>query len=177
MKLLSLDPSSSAIGYAIFNDRRLAEMGRLTPDKSAGSVLSRTLSLRRQLLEILAEQEPDIILAEAMIEKQYTRDPRKTTSLPPCAWSMGVIFGTCLTIVGFRPIEKPRCAVAAVGNQSWTRGNASSKDKKKERKVLTKAQYPQYDPDIDPDGDMADAIMLANWWLDAMELKERMAKL
>jgi hypothetical protein len=176
MRLLSLDPSSSCIGYAIFDDRRLAEMGRLTPDKSAGGVLSHTLSLRRQLLEILTEQEPDIILAEAMIEKQYTRDPRRTTSLAPCGWAMGVIYGTCLTVAGFRPIEKPRCTVAAVGNQQWTRGS-SSRDHKRERKVLTKAQYPQYDPDIDPDGDICDAIMLANWWLAGRERQERLAGL
>jgi Holliday junction resolvasome RuvABC endonuclease subunit len=167
MKLLSLDPSSTICGYAIFNDRVLAEMGRITPDKRGESALGRVRSIRRQLLDLLLEQYPEAIVVEGMIERQYTRKDY-ATALPLCGWAMGVIYGTCLTYAGNLPVDKPRCNVAVVGNQQWTRGKP-----KKERQTVTAFQFPSYDPSQDSGGDIADAIEIGLWWLAAMDRQDR----
>ena len=168
MKLLSLDPSSTVIGYAIFDDRTLVEFGLLTPDKGGMEPLHRVRSLHRQLMDLVIEQAPGIIVIEAMIEMQFTRREGRYNTMPLCGWAMGVIYGACLGYAAGLAVDRPRCTVAAAGNQEWTRGKP-----KPDRIAATAMQFPQYDASRDPGGDMADAIEMGLWWLTAVERQER----
>jgi hypothetical protein len=170
VKLLSLDPSSSVVGYALFIDGKLHDAGKLTPDKASASALARVISLRQQLVEMLYFEQPDVIIIEAMVEKQYTRNAGRVTALALCGWAMGVAFGTCITWAACG--NTTSCtAVHAVGNQEWTRGR-----RKDEAKTLTAAEFPQYNPKDDKGGDVADAISMGLWWLAAQKAGETWTK-
>lgn len=168
MRLLSLDPSTTCIGYAVFDGRTLAECGKLTPERRDASPLGRVLSLRRQLLEMLPDVSPDTIIVEAMIEKQFTRQFGRITALPLCGWAMGVTYGTCLGYSASVKDSHP-CTVAVVGNQQWVRGK--SKD---DRICATAVQFPaMYNHSADPGGDIADAIEMGLWWMTAVDRQEK----
>jgi hypothetical protein len=157
MKLLSLDPSSTCIGYAVWSDSSgrmiVMEHGRLKPQKSTADIQGRIRSLADELAKLVVEFDPDVIVIEVMLGRQYTASGNKqrTTSLPTCAVSMGFMWRVCCGL---------DATTIAVDNLAWTRGRS-----KESRKVRARQLCSAYDQKQDQGGDAADAICLGDWYI------------
>lgn len=174
MIFLSLDPSSTCTGYAVLEraDKglRMIEAGKLR-GKSATSATARVLAMRKELLALLAEVEPEAVIVEMPIEKQYTRTKGKRSSM--AVWA-GAAWALWVTAVGWAEetnAENISYAdggglgddltriVYPISNTAWTKGTD-----KELRKAQVKVVCPSYDPADDEGGDVADAVALGMWW-------------
>jgi len=154
--ILSLDPSSSVIGFAAFADSgSLVEGGLIEPEvRSAGSYW-RIRSMAADLAAILDEFTPHVILIEWTKGKVGTR--RHT----------GLGAGLAVYGAGIGSVAN-QCEAWAAGHQArvvpvlentWTRGVP-----KASRQAAIAATIESYDASRDPGGDVADAIGMAQWW-------------
>lgn len=79
MKILSLDISSTTVGYAVLNvihkQVKLIEVGFIKPSKQ-GSLFDRLASLKKEMLAVIAKYKPD----EICIEEIAQFIPRKSTA-------------------------------------------------------------------------------------------------
>lgn len=174
-KVLALDPSSRCTGYAVLErtcptGERLLEAGKLR-GKSTCDALQRVLAMRADLKKLLEEMDPDTILVELPLEKQYTRTAGKRSGMAiwaGAAWALWMvcvqwaeeanIAAALLQGLDWSPSDARR--VCPVSNTYWTRGTS-----KRDRQDRVHALYRQYDPKTDAGGDVADAVSMALWWL------------
>ena len=151
---LTLDPSSTAIGYALWRGGRPVEIGLLTPDKKSASAAARIESMRVQVLALADDLAPDYIVMETCDGPQHSRRGRQA-SLGVWARACGVYEGALRT-AGLKVIP--------VGND-WTRRKS-----KEARQQLARGLSPAYaefaDAGKDAGMDVSDAIALGAWWLD-----------
>ena len=158
--LLSLDPSSTITGYALFSitprGLHLKESGTLT-GKSGTDAVARVLEMRRELLIMLREHRPRIMLVEIPTGKQYTRKGERTTGFPVWAGAAWALWMVCEDWA--ERIEGHQCFVHPVSNTEWTRGQSKSV-----RQTMVTLQYPEYDAEKDKGANKADAISMALWW-------------
>jgi len=169
MIVLALDPSSTCSGYAVLErtDRtmRMIEAGTLK-GKAAASAVDRVLAMRAELLALLCEHRPHVVLVEMPLERQYTRTAGKRSGM--AVWA-GAAWALWMAAVDWAeqverertdlPDGRPPCRIKPVNNTTWATGST-----KELRKAHVRAAYPQYDPADDAGGDVADAVSLALWW-------------
>lgn len=161
MKLLSIDPSSTCTGYAVLNDEALLDAGKLRPNRVKDKPNERIDVMVADLVKLVAEYGPGIILMEDTSGKVSRRH--------------GKGGGAGLAIYG-KAVGEVRRAMMITGvrvecilENEWTRGCSE----KAERKLWCQAAYPtQYDPAKDEGGDVADAIKMARWWLEVQRLRK-----
>ena len=167
--ILALDPSSTRIGYALWDvaKRRPVELGFLTPDTDTGSRATagaRIESLIGQLDRMLRvdnlEGRLERILVEVPVGKQWARCGKRTSGLPVWAFAAGAVWGMLRWrgkvvhrdgTAGYVPVE----AIPA----TWTQGST-----KAGRQVAAAALCREYQAGLDPGGDMADALMMVEFW-------------
>ncbi len=147
---LTLDPSSTAIGYAFWRCSRPTECGLLTPEKKSASATARIESMRVQLLTLADELLPDYIVLETCDGPQHSTRGRQA-SLGVWARACGVYEGALRTL---------DYKLFPVGNE-WTRRKS-----KEQRQQIARTVCPSYDPARDPGMDISDALALGAWWLD-----------
>ncbi len=161
MKLLSLDPSSTCTGYAVFDGSRLIEHGTLTGNKRTDSAITRVLSMRDELLVLLQEHSPGVALIELPLDRQYTRQGGKRSSMPiwaGAAWALWMVLVDESHRLG-EHIEP--MAIYPISNTRWTAGSS-----KQDRQNMVRAKHNSYDPARDTASlDMSDAIALGDWYL------------
>ena len=170
MKILSLDPSSSATGWALadYDTERFLQAGFVTPEKRKAPVAFRADEMTNEISGLIREHAPTVVVVEAMTEKQYTRDPAIRSALPPCGWAMG-------WMGGWIDARYPDITVYPISNVEWTQGRGG-KDRKAKRQIEAKLLMPDYDPARDTkDADMADAICLGAWWIRQQKGNDRLA--
>ena len=122
--------------------------------KQALPAYARIQCMCADLLCLLKEFKPPIVVIEVMIERQHTRKNERTTSLAVCATAMGAMWGVAMVA----------CAewsgqVAPVSNTTWTRGSS-----KADRAIRAKILCPEYDAEKDKGFDRADAITLGDYF-------------
>jgi Holliday junction resolvasome RuvABC endonuclease subunit len=158
--ILSIDPSSSCTGYAVTVSDRLLDAGRLTGNKKTDPALDRVLTMRHDLLAVLAEFNPTIILIEMPLEKQRTRNPSMKSGMSIWAGAAWALWMVCVDWTQWPDVfEELQPNVHPVSNTLWTSG--SSKD---ERQLKVRARFKNYEPAADPGQDASDAIALSMWW-------------
>lgn len=160
--ILSLDPSSTIIGWAFLcKPRALVEAGLIRPDSPRAAPIDRIRSMVRDLRELLSEHVPDEILVEVTSGKVGLRRHKgHGAGLAVYGMSVGAVWQACESWAAqdlFGPGPKPR--VHAIDENTWTRGQAKSR-----RIAAVAADFPQYDAATDPGGDMADALGLVSWF-------------
>jgi hypothetical protein len=160
MRILALDPSSTCTGYAILDDGRVKEAGRLR-GKTGLPPDSRVLAMRDGLREVLMEHRPAVVVVELPVEKQYTTTPGKKSGFAVWGLAAGAIWTVAVDWAENECLAGGPGAhvVHRVSNTLWTRGK--SKD---DRRIVAKGAMKEYDPANDPGGDMSDAIALGLWW-------------
>ena len=162
MILISIDPSSTCFGYAVFstvtNDLRqswkLLQAALLLPDKGGLSATVRIDQLRRYKD---GPDQPTRAIVEIMGTKQFAKAASgRRSSLPVVALAMGRAWGVCVQELGY---------YVDTVDIAWTQGTT-----KEIRKAHAHAEYSNYyDPEQDPGGDAADAICMAEYWLERRE--------
>jgi Holliday junction resolvasome RuvABC endonuclease subunit len=165
MKLVSIDPSSTCTGYAVLDrskSLKLVEAGRLRGKKDQDAI-GRMFAMREQLLEVLSEFAPQVVIIEMVTEKQHTREPGKKSGLPIWGEAAGLLCGAAMEhadLVNASLVEASHCTIYPISNIAWTRGK-----NKDERQMLVLAMFPhQYNADSDSGQDMSDAIAMAIWY-------------
>lgn len=151
--LLSLDPSSTCTGYAVFDWRamRLIEAGRLRPIQSKSSE-ARIDQMLNDLDVLFAECKPSVVVIEVPTGRQYSRKGRQS-SLAVWGFAAGAVWAS---VRGWAKVSD--CTICQVSNVEWTRGRS------KESRIRRASMYGEYDSAKDGGGDAADAICLAEWW-------------
>lgn len=149
--LLSLDPSSMAIGYALFRDcGSLASAGVIRPTLPA-EFAARCRDICRTLFTVPGVRDAD----EAVIEfaRAFARGRGGMKTARVLGFALGMVYGAVLELL---PAER----VHFVEPRDWT-GNRS----KAARTRLLAAELRGYDRSKDWGMDAADAIGLGRWWL------------
>jgi len=162
-KILSLDPSSTVVGYAVMSYPRgdLLEGGLITPDSKTAPSYERICCLRRDLRQLLYIVNPSWILIEWTKGKVGLRRHRGLgAGLAVYGAGIGAIAAEC-EIWAERAAEGGNMAqVIPILENDWTRGVT-----KKDRTLFVAQNYEKYRISDDPGGDIADAIGLARWWI------------
>ena len=163
-KIVSLDPSSTAVGFAVFQGREFVQAGLIKPDNASAESFERVVSMGDDVWSVLQQKDPQIILIEWTLGKVgQRRHHGGGAGLPVYGIGVGWIGCTC-----YRWIEE-QFMQGRYGNyrqlipiyeNNWTNGVP-----KKTRQAAIASLYPSYCPERDPGGDIADAIGLADWWM------------
>lgn len=154
-KILFLDPSSTSIGWAIFEGFQLERVGVLRA--SSRDQDRRTDQLASQVLDLARESGSGLIVAEVASglhrRAAATRGNQAATAI--CALSQGVYVGT-LRAAGF--------VVGRVQERTWTKGR--TKQARANTVYLTEPVYRRFvDQGQDKGLDAADAVGLGRWFL------------
>lgn len=150
MKILSLDPSSKCVGYAIGDGDRLIECGKLKPIK--GDAIARIRSIRDDIKQILKLEKPDCLV----IEKPSPQAPsgRNNSGQATYGMAVGLVIDQC-----FEYQDQTNAKIITVSPDVWT-----NRVKKERRQAAIAYKYQQYNPSQDKGGDVSDAIGLLEWW-------------
>jgi len=162
MKIVSLDPSSSVIGYAVIDGAAIGAAaldaaGLITPADGRHPSYRRIRDMCADLLELLEANAPEVILIEWSKGKVGRRHKGRGAGLAVYGAGVGAALVTADTWSG---IHGQSATVIPILENDWTRGVP-----KQRRSAWVAAQYPQYNPAQDPGGDVADAIGLARYWV------------
>ena len=161
--ILSLDPSSKAIGWAeITPQAELVDGGVIKPDvRSGASSLERDADMGVTLWEkVLDDKMPAVILIEWTTGKVgKRRNKGRGAGLPVYGTGVGWAGATCFWWKLHSP-DRSTIQIIDILENDWTGGV-----KKRERQLAVIQEYPHYPPDLDPGGDLSDAIGMAVWWL------------
>lgn len=148
MTLLSLDPSSSIVGYAVMRGAgHLVEAGRIKPSKTTLKSLARIREFGEEVRALIDEMKPDRVVIETPNPRAY-----RTNGAGLTIYGMAVGFIVATVDASGVPYD---CVDAC----DWTKGVEKGK-----RTRLIALKYPQYRMDADSGMDAADAIGLGDWW-------------
>lgn len=174
--LISLDPSITCTGYAVFGLNGLQECGRIktTTDFQRNKVKHKVPAHERieELIGDLGEVFDRFpASAEVVIEitsgKTSSRHGGGGAGLATYGMAVGQIVRYAIERFGENRVHQ-------VYENDWTRGKGG-KDK---RVAHCRYSYPMYAKrfaDIDSGGDIADAILLGEWWLNNQRIREASA--
>ncbi len=153
--ILSLDPSSTCIGYARFSrDGDLHDAGRITSKKSQRATV-RMVKLAEEIVELVECSTPaSRIICVVEIPSGHVNRGRHGgggAGLSTYGLAVGYLLGRLASLdVDVRMVEENK----------WTRGIPKFK-----RCRLVALKHQSYQPINDPGGDVADAIGLGEWWI------------
>lgn len=165
--LLALDPSSTAIGWAHMTlTGRLIGGGIIRPE-SQGTAYERIVYMNSALLTLLEYVKPPTILVEWTAGKVAGRLKSRARGAGLAIYGIGVGAAT-MTCHWYthKRFEIEIVNIVAIAENYWTRGVP-----KKERQAAISLQHTEYKASRDPGGDLADAIGLAQWWLQERKLR------
>ena len=158
MKLLAIDPSSKAVGYAIFDRSAVIKYGVLKSPKK--DYWDRIVVTAEQMLHVASITAADVIVVEVSSLGVAQKLAGRGRGLAHYGEAVGAICGW-LVAWGYR--------INRVPSSVWTRsyrcpGNTRKQASKKERQQLMEIEH-KYKPKGDSGADAADAIALGAWWL------------
>lgn len=153
MKILALDPSLTCTGYAVLDGSRVIDGGRIRPTSPASTpAAERAREIAREALDVVRSHAPvDVAVVETPAPQ--APDDRNRRGQADYGLCVGVIIGRLDAIAGLE--------VVTARADAWTGGVSKAK-----RAAAIAAVHPEYNPDRDGGMDVADAIGLADWWLD-----------
>lgn len=152
--ILAIDPSSSAIGFAgMTSARHLDHVGVITPDKSKAPVLDRLPGMLDELLAVVVELAPKVIVIEMPQKHAKKHGGHSGASLAFYGWACGAVWQMCRTLTYRMDLR-----VVAVGSGTW------SKTSKEMRALGVRSEFKQLAKLKDSGMDASDAVALAQWW-------------
>ena len=157
--LLSLDPSSTCTGYAVFDGPdKLVDGGLLNPSERL-SPLQRITDMCQELDDIASDFSIDRCVIEITTGKVSTRHKGSGAGLGIYGFAVGVIYERARSLFDGK--------IDAIRENVWTAGT-----KKHNRQLAATMRFPGYDPDKDKGMDLSDAIALGIWWYDRQFLNQ-----
>lgn len=150
MTLLSIDPSITCIGYALFGGPgELFECGLIRPQSRKAPVSERCYELFLEITEMVRELAPERIVVE--VPTGHVSRGRPGAGLTTYGMAVGAVW-CAARLAMVRP------DLAAYDERTWTRSRT-----KRSRIARIAAAWPQYRAADDPGGDVADAIGLGEY--------------
>lgn len=150
--IVSLDPSSTAIGVSLFHDDGRGERSEvISPDDKRADAVERIHQMARYLVEVLDEAELMSPVRVAVIESPPVFQGRKMNPGVQHA-AYGVVYHVCR-------LAKIR-EIVSIHPATWTRNRP-----KAARQWAARRELGLSDSD-DKGGDAIDALMLGRWWID-----------
>ena len=167
--ILSLDPSSTACGWALLDlAGRILEGGIIKPSKVRAEPQFRIKSMAEDFEQLLNEFRPGIVFIEITSGKVGT-NRHKGAGAGLATYGMAVGFLWCVAANWLRQLpaeQQGQTEVVVVKENDWTRGVP-----KADRIAAVAAEFSQYNPIEDPGGDLADAIALGQWHIKEYKVK------
>ena len=160
--ILSLDPSSKRSGWAALTlDGQLLEAGVLTPDKARVASERRIGAMCRDLEELLDQIRPTIIVIEwPSGHVGANRHKGGGAGLSVYGAAVGGLWREAEAWKRAQPADdQARILIQLVTETQWTAGIPKGR-----RQAAMACEYPTYDPELDPGGDVSDALGLGLWW-------------
>lgn len=145
--ILTLDPSSSATGYAIWTAERQCMSSGVIKTSKAKAAEDKYSQHAREILRLCREFLPDLIVLEVP-NSGSSYGQREASKVSLMAYAQAVTIGQTVGICLGIPIER-------VEVREW---------KKNDGKEITIARAKQFRPHVTDDNE-ADAIMVGWWWL------------
>ena len=161
MKLLTIDPSSTRTGYALFDGpAKLLDAGYFKPIRATDSPLDRIFTMADDLAAMLERHDPERILIETTNGKMHGNRRGGGAGMAIYGMAVGAMFATARIMTS---------DVEAILESDWTR-----RIPKDRRQAKIRVCFPQYAKlyHEDPGADVADAIGIGLYWF---ELKARRA--
>lgn len=151
--LITVDPSSTRTGYALWNRGELAEAGYIGPDRVADAPLARIDAIGRELNAIVKTARPTVAVVEVPAggPGSASRKGAKTSLI-----TYGLAVGYLLRLLLDAGIDR----VVPIAETEWTKGRP-----KRQRQLAIAATFPDYSTENDRKADAADAIGLGLWWV------------
>jgi hypothetical protein len=172
LRILALDPSSTACGWAVF-DAWPAELVDFNVIRGGGrkEPLERIDRMKHEVATIAQGFLPDIIVIEVTKGKHYGRDNHRP-GMGVCGIAQGCIRERliCKAELLTDIHDAPLWRVQTVPDITWTHRTPKAK-----RAVAVGLKYPTYGawagkPGRDRGLDVADAIGLGDWWLSKRQI-------
>lgn len=164
--ILALDPSSSAIGWAVVDgsgDPRNAIDSGVIRRPSSWPWTLRVRGMLEDLAPVFARDDWRVIVIEVPGPKQAKHGAKQRKGLTAStsgryAVAVGCVLAECWRVAG------PRVPVITVESDEWTRLGGTFGIRKSRRISELELLAPEYRRERDSGGDQADAIMMGCWW-------------
>ena len=163
--IISFDPSSTAIGWAVFFDEKLKGYGVCRPTNKQAHYISRVKDMLYQIdylvSSVLGIGQPATLLVET--PSGHVHAKKKSSGghgQSIYGFAVGAVY------MDFCNYEDHFVAEPVDAND-WTRGIP-----KQTRTRKIGLLYPEYNPKEDKGGDAADAIGMALWWMQEEKVRE-----
>lgn len=163
MKLLSLDPSSTRIGYALFEGEQLAEFGFITPASSHGEANVRIREMLVELSAMMDADRPDEVVIEDTSGRMFAGRRGGGAGMGTYGKAVGAVWTLVVHVY-----HLPATLITA---EVWTQGRP-----KAERQIEIARAHPEYAGQLDVGADAADAIGLGFYWLGRRKARELCAR-
>jgi hypothetical protein len=168
--ILSLDPSSTATGWALLDlAGRIVQGGIIKSDKLRNEPQFRIKSMAEEFRQLLNEFGPGIVIIEITSGKVgLNRHKGSGSGLSIYGMAVGYLWAVTDCWLRQLPAEQQgQTQIVPIRENLWCRGIS-----KADRIAAVACEFPEYNPADDPGGDLADAVSLGQWYL-----KEHRARL
>lgn len=164
-RLLALDPSTTRVGWAVFDGHHLTGAGVLTPRRTKDVYLDRIASFVDGVVALVELYEPATVVVEVpsgMAARGSMPGMAGTQAIYGMA--VGAVWAVLREVAPSHAVGGGR--VATVTEREWTRSV-----RKERRAALVRLEHPGLDWAADVGMDMADAIGIGRWWMDTQALR------
>lgn len=167
MIILALDAALKKTGWCVGDDAgHLIAAGLVMPDAALAPV-PRSFQSAREVWALVEKYRPDQFVIETPAPQApviYGSEGGIIPQRGQADYGMGVM--AIIMALHLRRLAgpdgkaMPRIPADYPRADVWTRGS-----KKKHRMLITKSEWPDYDPRKDPGMDVSDAVQLWRWWI------------
>jgi hypothetical protein len=155
-RLLSLDPSSTCVGWSLFDRGKLVDCGLVR--RTHADVRVRTAELVAEVMGVYFRAAPDRVVMEVATGLHRKARPMSLASL---CFAQGAIWAALC----------PHSLVVCIPENTWTRGGGRRSIPKRERARWVRATEPAYGRFADGDVgfDIADSIGVGRFFLNGFK--------
>jgi hypothetical protein len=167
-KFFSLDPGSKQTGWAVLDGQeKLLDAGLLLPSRSRDDAAARLAAMKQDLWNLLDKHLPGAVVIEWTSGKvNRGRHGGAGAGLAIYGVAVGALWQVCEFWVQAR-LAFHAARVVLVPENTWTMGRPKQRQSQRHtlsRVDLIERRFPNYVPEKDPGGDVADAIGLNLWY-------------
>lgn len=159
MKIIAFDPSSTCIGYAYGTEKEILGASRYVPP--GGKAIGRIEQCVDFVYEMLDSAKPDTAIIEISSGKVHARAKHGGgAGLAVYGMAAGAIWATCY-------LHPQVDEIIGITETEWIGDLPGGMKRKAYRGLLARGLWPPYQEmeTIDKGQDIADAILLFNWYV------------
>lgn len=164
----AIDPSITATGWSVMEEGHVwVAGGLLKPQPRKGDAGTRIDSLCDQLYRLLDDYKPvDVVIEITSGHVNHGRHGGAGAGLGIYGMAVGELHRQCWWWASYHAHGQGCPQVHRAQENLWT-----GRKPKAKRVEVARILFPQYDPQADPGGDLADALMLNCWFQSQRKLE------